>query len=190
MSFMENRENVKKKIQKTFLNMVKTMPVEDIKVKELVSLAGVSRSSFYVYYDSVWDVLQEIEEEFWNSAYNIKRPALEQNQPDNNDAVAHEIIDYLKEHSDVMEAMTAREGDAAYLSTWMKGIRQQIALWSGEAPGSISARTTLLTEFTAGGIQRMLSYWSSHRDEISEQELLDVFDNVRYSLRDLFSENP
>ena len=183
---MENKEKVKQKIQRTFLDMVKTTPVEDIKVKELVAIAGVSRSAFYVYYDSIWDVLQEIEDEFWDTAYNIKRPILEGKESFESDDVPHEILSFLQDNSHIMEALTAREGDAAYLATWVKGIQQQICMWTGEDEKAPSPRTKMLTEYTIGGIQRMLSYWSTHQDSMSQEEFLELFDQLRYNLRSLF----
>ena len=166
---MENREKAKEKIRRTFIDMVKNTPVEDIQVKELVQLAGVSRSTFYVYYDSIWDILQEIEDEFFASALEIKKPVLEGRETPDSDKIPQEIYQYLLSQVDVMEALTAREGDASYLSTWMKGITQQIEFWIGESLKDSTAQNRMKAEFTIGGVQRMLSYWSTHKEEIQPE---------------------
>ena len=58
---MMNKEKI---IKSTFLKMLETKPFYQIKVSDLTREAGISRSSFYSYYDSIPDLLHSIEDEF------------------------------------------------------------------------------------------------------------------------------
>ena len=51
-------------IHEGLLNLLKEKPISQISVKELVEEARINRSTFYLHYSSVMDVLKEIENEF------------------------------------------------------------------------------------------------------------------------------
>lgn len=50
-------------IKHNFYSMYKSMPLEKIRVKELAALSGVSRSTFYFYYEDVYDLYNECQDE-------------------------------------------------------------------------------------------------------------------------------
>lgn len=50
-------------IKNTFYSMYRSMPLEKIRVKELAALSGVSRSTFYFYYEDVYDLYNECQDE-------------------------------------------------------------------------------------------------------------------------------
>ena len=52
-------EKTRKKLQTGLRNMLIGHRIEDITVSELCRVSGVNRSTFYVYYDTVMDLLKE-----------------------------------------------------------------------------------------------------------------------------------
>ena len=63
---MEKKENqrvalTKRLLREAFIEMFKTTPIEKIHVRALCEKAGVNRSTFYKYYDSPYDFLEEME---------------------------------------------------------------------------------------------------------------------------------
>ena len=179
---MENQERVKKKINETFIEMAREMPVEQIQVKALVKRAGVSRSSFYVYYDSVWDVLQEVENDLFAATYRIKQDYLMGRTSRDPMEISHDVQHHLYAHGDLLEALTSHGGDPAYLSTWTKQIRRQIERWRGRPLGEDTVKAQLFAEFITGGIQRMIQAWSNRQEDIGTEELIDLFDLIHQSM--------
>ena len=59
----EKQERTKKKLRDAFMTLYKKNPIEKITVRQVSELAGVTRSTFYAYYDSVYAVLEAIEDE-------------------------------------------------------------------------------------------------------------------------------
>jgi AcrR family transcriptional regulator len=59
-------ENTKKKIRKKLLEIMRGKEIRDIKTKEITDALGISRTTFYLYYDSTYAVLQEIEDEYFD----------------------------------------------------------------------------------------------------------------------------
>lgn len=59
--------NCKTKIRDTFWDLLSTKDINQIHVKEITEILGINRSTFYLYYDSIYDILQEIEDNFFCS---------------------------------------------------------------------------------------------------------------------------
>ena len=59
-----NVSETKNQIRELVLSLLETRFIDQIKVTEIVKELGISRSTFYFYYDSVFSVLQEIEDVF------------------------------------------------------------------------------------------------------------------------------
>ncbi|GAA0797834.1 TetR-like C-terminal domain-containing protein [Faecalicatena orotica] len=57
--------NCKTKIRDTFWDLLSTKDINQIHVKEITEILGINRSTFYLYYDSIYDILQEIEDNFF-----------------------------------------------------------------------------------------------------------------------------
>jgi ACT domain-containing protein len=57
-------KNAKMQIQSYLLEKMKNQDIHTIKVKELVDCLHISRSTFYLYYASIFAVLQDIEDIF------------------------------------------------------------------------------------------------------------------------------
>ncbi|MGN1155087.1 MAG: TetR/AcrR family transcriptional regulator, partial [Agathobacter sp.] len=60
------------RIKETLLKMLEVKPIHQIQVKALAAELGIGRSTFYAYYDSVYDLLQEIEDDFFANIHKGK----------------------------------------------------------------------------------------------------------------------
>jgi AcrR family transcriptional regulator len=58
-------QNTKYKIQAQLLSMMENSDLHTIKVNKLTNALGIGRGTFYMYYDSIYEVLQEIEDKFF-----------------------------------------------------------------------------------------------------------------------------
>ncbi len=59
-------KNAKLMIRKQLLVVLKTEDIHSVKIREIIDPLEISRSTFYLYYDSIFSVLQEIEDEFFD----------------------------------------------------------------------------------------------------------------------------
>lgn len=53
-----------KLICEKLLDILEITPFQTIKVTEFVRFAGISRSCFYLYFDSIYSVVQKLEDDF------------------------------------------------------------------------------------------------------------------------------
>lgn len=63
---MNNNKKSQRYIQKAFLKLLEEKNFEDISVKDITDAAELSRGTFYLYYDSKYDLAEEIEEQLFS----------------------------------------------------------------------------------------------------------------------------
>ena len=61
----------KQNIKNVFWDIFKEKPIERITVKEICQISGYNRSTFYVYFKDVYDVLNTIENDLLEELHNI-----------------------------------------------------------------------------------------------------------------------
>lgn len=61
---MKRESDARRVICNTMLDLMEEKPMEKVTVKELTARANVSRSSFYMYFDSTYAVLEKLEDDF------------------------------------------------------------------------------------------------------------------------------
>ena len=77
---MESRKNLytKKVIIESLTSLLKEKSLPKITVTDLCNLADINRSTFYRYYEDVYDVIQKSEEILYNNIWKANNPFLHQ----------------------------------------------------------------------------------------------------------------
>ena len=86
-------ERTERQIWGALIALMEEKPLDKIKVTELTQRAGISRSTFYSYYDSVYDVLQDIEDDFLSHIVDERKVGVE-----NNASVIAENFSYIRDN--------------------------------------------------------------------------------------------
>lgn len=61
---MKNRvEKTKEKIKDAFIELYDNNNIENISIKDITNMAGFNRGTFYIHYNDIYDLLDEIEDE-------------------------------------------------------------------------------------------------------------------------------
>ena len=63
-------ERTKRSITNAFLELRKQKPIEKITVKELSELAYINKATFYTHYHDIYDLSDQLEDEFMDSVIN------------------------------------------------------------------------------------------------------------------------
>lgn len=67
----ENRKTAQEKMEKAFIELIQTKEISEINVTDLVRLAKVNRSTFYVNYLDIYDLADKIKEKMYHSILEI-----------------------------------------------------------------------------------------------------------------------
>lgn len=67
----ENGKTAQEKMEKAFIELIQTKEISEINVTDLVRLAKVNRSTFYVNYLDIYDLADKIKEKMYHSILEI-----------------------------------------------------------------------------------------------------------------------
>ena len=84
----ELTEQTKRNLRTAFWSLYAQKPLEKISVREITALAGYNRGTFYLYYQDVYDLLNQIEDELLDELQQL----LEQRLPG---VLEHDLSEYI-----------------------------------------------------------------------------------------------
>lgn len=98
----------KRLIREALLGLLETNPLEKIKVSQLCESAGVNRATFYRHYESIHDVLREIELEF---IQQMPRPAGIPRTPEEAHSHVKAMCNYFYANADMIRLLFLNRTD-------------------------------------------------------------------------------
>ncbi len=156
-----------------FLDLVEKKPFYRIKVKELTEYAKIGRSTFYLYFDSIYAVIQKIEDRFMEGFLPDAEalPILEHGMIE----FAYRQNAYMKEHTRELILLTGPNGDPMFeyrLEKRMKDLND--AVWSRNDTNYSSAMKDCLGSYLGAGFVAFIKWWILHEGEYTEEELKNM----------------
>lgn len=163
-----------RQICETLISLMLEKPFSKIKVTELTAKANISRSTFYSYFDSIYDVLQAMEDELIDHLIDEKDVSLQYSS----DSV-EKNLSYIRDHIQAFEVLTGPNGDASFLAR-MGNRSKRILLTIADDVGSNMTETqlTIINEFSRAGKFQILHWWAKHENEVSVKEIVDMLDRI------------
>lgn len=102
-------------IRKAFMELLRQKPIQSISIKELCTLAGINRGTFYSHYTDIYDLLRQIEEEMLAEFEKALAPLLEtQGHSCRPVDISTGIFQCLKDNSDLCTVTLGDYGDKAF----------------------------------------------------------------------------
>ena len=171
MAKLSRTEN---KIRTVLIEMIEEMPINVIKVKSLVKRANISRSAFYIYYDSVYAVLQQIEDEFFEGFIASDPMPLDERYLHEPYPGLVKNLNFAKQNVNILHALLGPHGDSAFQARMAAVIRKNLKVLTRGLPYS-DIHYKIIQEFFVGGQQNMIRFWSSHAADISAENIAILF---------------
>ncbi len=156
-------------IKKEVLKMMREMPLEQIKVRKLCERLDIARSTFYVHYDSIYDVVEEIENEMMSERLFANKL----NGITEYSSIREEVrasLDFLLEHAEIYESLLGNYGDESFKYKWARAITKRFQTLIISEEKSHEWKENVIS-FVIGGVQKMITNWLLHRDSISQESV-------------------
>jgi len=117
---MEDRraKKTKRAIKQTFLDLLKTHPINKISVSEITRIADIGRGTFYFHYLDVYDLLEKIEDEICDDLSAIFDEVY--TAPSDFNALFLAIIDYISGHNEQFSLLMVQEANSSKLMQKMR----------------------------------------------------------------------
>ena len=177
---MDQKENQRIRLTKTLLrnsliDIMHEKRVTQITIKELCTNAGINRSTFYLYYSSQSELLEEIEQELVeNSTQHLKR--IDSNL--NSMQYLHAFLSYIRDNADLFQLLLCRSENLSFQTNYVNQtipfIKANVEIHSSEAKAKYIYRYLVL------GSLSMIQQWIESSFDLSTEELA----NIIYQLAD------
>ena len=170
------KTQVKTKIQEAVLTLLQQKAITDIKVKELIDLVGISRATFYLYYDSIYAVLQEMEDTYLEGFEQIAQKNMEVPLDDLYFNIPHPImcesLHYVYAHKALVLTLFGPFGDRRF-HTKCRELSTQYFIQKvlTEYYNVTDVANDPLTLFFLGGNYNMVLNWLAQKEPMSVEDL-------------------
>ena len=168
------------KIKSCLIELLQDRSINDITAIELCNRANVKRATFYYHYDSVQNVMSEIESglesEFiqWMSQYNIDSNRL----PDR--AFYVSFFEFVARNADVCRMLinTQRPSDELLARVIEAGRRSALSMLSKFFPQCPAAKIDYYYMFIANGFLGLLGYWLNNGMKESTSDIAEICERI------------
>ncbi len=121
-------------LRKGLLELLKKKKIQDITVQELVDEVDINRSTFYLHYKDIYDLLEHIEQDYFASfnAFMASHEIEKGSEPVNHSRVVQALIDYfkfLKENKDLITVLIGYNGDPSFSRRQIQKLTTTVCDW-------------------------------------------------------------
>jgi AcrR family transcriptional regulator len=150
----------RKILKDSLIELMKTRAAAEIGIKEICALAEVSRSTFYTYYDDVYHLLEEIEEEvvayFEDKVDNIP---IKHSRREFETII--QMLQYVADNSNSLQILLSENGDPGFQKQFLQRFipkARKILHDTSEDPGEAYIHESY-SVFVVHGAIGLMQYW-------------------------------
>jgi AcrR family transcriptional regulator len=149
----------KEKIKKAFLQLYEERPIEKISVRLLTEAAGVNRGTFYDHYLDIYDLRDQIEEEFTDNVTDMVRHLAAGIVDDDMSYVIEHFDDFYTANHTMIEIYLIKR-PSVRLQTSLKNLaKANVCRFLGLDYDNLDDRQQLIMEYIAGGQIAIAACW-------------------------------
>ena len=159
-------------IRSTFLSMCQKTPLYKVSISELCDRTEISRTTFYRYYDSIYDLAEELEEEHLEGFMEIAR----QHAVKNNsiEEYMRDIISYISEEESFFKWVLSEHSDRHFVNRWKRIIRADIIKEYHLDQKKLSGSDEVLIEMLISGAIGVYAYWLFHNSDLFAEQIIPL----------------
>lgn len=173
---MPQQDSARERICKAMLDLMEERPFEEIPVTEIARQAGVSRTIFYRYFDSVYDVLQELELDYIDgfpsedSISSDLRSNLIRGQSDGPYMLTRYSC-YIADNIRLYRILTSKNGEPSFKPRMHNRIYRIVMGIVGPQLGSNRPETDLIVEYITSAQIGAMDWWAAHDDGVDSESI-------------------
>ena len=172
----------KDKIKQSLTEMLESAPIDDITATGLCEHAGVNRATFYYHYNSVQDVLTEIETQMESefSHFLSQTTMSSDGTPEKSFYVM--FFEFVARHAAVCKMLLAAQRQSDFFKRAVEAGRDKVvSVMTQLFPACPTAKIDYYYIFVANGFIGLMRYWLNSGMRESVNELAEIGEQVSYS---------
>ncbi len=138
---------------------------QNIKIKELTAVSHVARSTFYVYYDSIEDLITEMEDFHLRNITKLNKDVGESPDRPMGFAFYKNTLVCLEENLPLFQAWFASYPNYHFIEGWKNAIKAHLRTRFSKVP-AVPHDEGLLFETAASAILGAYTYWIKNPEEV------------------------
>ncbi len=171
-----NEEKVDRRIRKTkkallqcLTKLMSEKKISDITVKELTDLADVNRSTFYLYYKDIFDMVERIETNMFEEFLRIFNESNKgKDRYSSLLALYTYIFEYVESNSEICKILLGPDGDYAFIQKFKKAILETNVLFDESVPLN---KVNFYRSFILTGVIGLIQQWLEESTETSAKDM-------------------
>ncbi len=152
-------EQTKANLRTAFWQLYTKKPLDKISVKEITSLAGYNRGTFYLYYKDVYDIFSQIEDELLQKIKDVLDESLTSNETFDLSQQMGVLMELMQTHSQYANILLSDRGDPRFTSRLKEIILPLLMRYFLPSEGHDAYQMALLSEFYLSGLLSAVQYW-------------------------------
>ncbi len=164
-------EQTKANLRSAFWTLYTRKPIEKISIKEITDLAGYNRGTFYLYYNDVYDLFSQIEEELLTRIREVLEVSMLENDTFDLSRQMEVLLELMQTHSHYASVLLSENGDPHFAGRLKEIILPVLERYFIPSEGLSDYQMKLLSEFYLSGILAAVSHWIAS-PQMSLQEFL------------------
>ena len=183
-SGQENRSvrNTKRRLREGLLRLLEEKPINEISVKELTELVDVNRGTFYFHYQDIYDLLRDMEQDFFENfdrTLSGNAPMLDEDGFPLLDAEGapylHAIFSFIDDNRSFCRIMLSPHGDMQFVELVKERIDRQCRFfWQLLAPGADEAQSGIYNAFLINGLIGLIREWVNDRRDLTVESISEL----------------
>ncbi len=172
------KTNAKNNLKDAFWELYKVKPINTITIKEITDKAGYFRSTFYLYYEDIYHIYHEIEDELLLEWVNLVSdiPTI-----DSYELYIENLIDFFDKNSEKIYYFLNNDKE-----TFKNHLKDKLY----ENVASMQTELSMINEYYISGMIGYFLEWYPYKDTISSKEAWTTYTSLLpESIRTLFKKN-
>ena len=174
--------NTKRRLREGMLQLLEEKAINEISVKELTELVDVNRGTFYFHYQDIYDLLRDMEQEFFDQfdrTLSENTPALDADGVPVIDTEGtpylHAVFSFLDERRSFCRIMLSPRGDMQFVELVKKRVDSQCRYyWQLLAPGADELRRGMYNAFLINGCIGLIQEWVNDRRDLTAESISEL----------------
>lgn len=157
----ENRSVIKTKVKlkEGIIFLLKEKPVSEITVKELCDMVDINRGTFYYHYTDIYDMIGEVEENFFNEFNQIIKDMNSEEKVDPS-YIIEKVFEFFDKNAELSEVLIGPNGDISFLNHLKELVNDMCSeAWSAAGSHLDESEFELFNSFIINGYIGLLETW-------------------------------
>lgn len=160
-------------LQECLLRLMTEKEIKDITVKELTELADITRGTFYLHYNDIYDILRDMEHELFtefNEILNQSFDSAGNRLPQ--ETILTNIFFFLARHRDAAKAMMGPHGDIAFVNRLKDLVKEHI--YGILTQKRAACEYDYAESFAVSGCIGVIETWLHHPSPLPPEEVAKI----------------